>query len=109
MGDGFLQNLGRITPREREGISEIGATSLRGAKRRSNPLFLDAAPWIASRSLSSGARSRDPLARNDGLIKAPHTTIFLAAAAFPIVSKTLYGEASALPPADLDYRSTSKA
>jgi hypothetical protein len=22
--------------------------------------------WIASRSLSSGARSRDPLARNDG-------------------------------------------
>ena len=26
-----------------------------------------AAPWIASRSLSSGAHSRDPLARNDGL------------------------------------------
>jgi len=25
------------------------------------------APWIASRSLSSGARSRDPLARNDDL------------------------------------------
>jgi hypothetical protein len=25
-----------------------------------------AAPWIASRSLSSGARSRDPLARYDG-------------------------------------------
>jgi hypothetical protein len=25
-----------------------------------------AAPWIASRSLSSGAHSRDPLARNDG-------------------------------------------
>jgi hypothetical protein len=23
-------------------------------------------PWIASRSLSSGAHSRDPLARNDG-------------------------------------------
>jgi hypothetical protein len=23
--------------------------------------------WIASRSLSSGARSRDPVARNDGL------------------------------------------
>jgi hypothetical protein len=33
-------------------------------KRRSNPLFL-AALWIASRSLSSGAHSRDPLARND--------------------------------------------
>ena len=39
--------------------------SLRGAKRRSNPFFLHAARWIASRSLSSGARSRDPLARND--------------------------------------------
>jgi hypothetical protein len=36
-------------------------------KRRSNPFFLCAARWIASRSLSSGARSRDPLARNDGL------------------------------------------
>src|SRR6476646_9050849 len=39
--------------------------SLRGAKRRSNPFFPSAARWIASRSLSSGARSRDPLARND--------------------------------------------
>jgi hypothetical protein len=27
--------------------------------------------WIASRSLSSGARSRDPLARNDGLKTVP--------------------------------------
>ena len=35
-------------------------------KRRSNPLFLCAAKWIASRSLSSGAHSRDPLARSDG-------------------------------------------
>jgi hypothetical protein len=33
-------------------------------QRRSNP-FLLAARWIASRSLSSGAHSRDPLARND--------------------------------------------
>src|ERR1700716_2572478 len=32
---------------------------------RSNPFFLSVAAWIASRSLSSGARSRDPLARND--------------------------------------------
>src|SRR5205809_299436 len=40
-------------------------SSLRGAKRRSNPV-LYAALWIASRSLSSGAHSRDPLARNDG-------------------------------------------
>jgi hypothetical protein len=45
---------------------EIGVPSLRGATRRSNPFFFDATPWIASRSLSSGARSRDPLARNDG-------------------------------------------
>src|SRR5882672_12686043 len=42
----------------------LGSPSLRGAQRRSNPAFL-AAPWIASRSLSSGAHSRDPLARND--------------------------------------------
>ena len=34
-------------------------------KRRSNPAFLSAARWIASRSLSSGAHSRDPVARND--------------------------------------------
>src|SRR5260370_37689604 len=27
-----------------------------------------AVPWIASRSLSSGAHSRDPVARNDGRI-----------------------------------------
>jgi hypothetical protein len=33
--------------------------------QRSNPFFLCAARWIASRSLSSGAHSRDPLARND--------------------------------------------
>jgi hypothetical protein len=35
--------------------------------RPSNPFFLYAAPSIASRSLSSGARSRDPFARNDGV------------------------------------------
>jgi hypothetical protein len=63
--------------------------SLRGAKRRpvyacftsfagsgvrgrseseggSNPASLRQQSWIASRSLSSGAHSRDPLARNDG-------------------------------------------
>src|SRR5205807_1854254 len=33
--------------------------------RRSNPSIRYAAIWIASRSLSSGAHSRDPLARND--------------------------------------------
>src|SRR5258708_24400026 len=43
------------------------SSSLRGAKRRSNPFFLCVVRWIASWSLSSGAHSRDPLARNDGL------------------------------------------
>src|ERR1700730_7962139 len=43
----------------------VSPSSLRGATRRSNP-FLPAATWIASQSLSSGAHSRDPLARNDG-------------------------------------------
>src|ERR1700694_2018767 len=37
--------------------------SLRGAPATKQSIF--AAPWIASRSLSSGAHSRDPLARND--------------------------------------------
>src|SRR5882724_425092 len=35
--------------------------SLRGAKRRSNPFFLYAARWIASRSLSSGGALRRPV------------------------------------------------
>src|SRR5712672_2558515 len=47
-------------------LFEIRVPSLRGAKRRSNPCFLYAARWIASRSPSSGAHLRDPLARNDG-------------------------------------------
>jgi hypothetical protein len=47
--NGFLQKLGRIAPRERGVVFEIEATSLRGAKRRSNPFFLCAARWIASR------------------------------------------------------------
>jgi hypothetical protein len=38
------------------------------AKQSTYPL---AAPWIASRSLSSGAHSRDPLARNDGRLIEP--------------------------------------
>src|SRR5260221_10396208 len=39
--------------------------SLRGAHATNQSSFLSVASWIASRSLSSGARSRDPLARND--------------------------------------------
>jgi hypothetical protein len=53
--------------RENKVVCRTLSTSLRGAKRRSNPFFLFAATWIASRSLSSGAPSRDPLARNDGI------------------------------------------
>jgi hypothetical protein len=34
--------------------------------------------WIASRNLSSGARSRDPLARNDDGVKARHTPVVIA-------------------------------
>jgi hypothetical protein len=55
----------------RPGISRFRARcgACHRAARRADPL---ASPrndgcWIASRSLSSGARSRDPLARNDGL------------------------------------------
>src|SRR5436309_4739898 len=52
--------------RERRGeIAKPCLPSLRGAKRRAIHSSF-AAPWIASRSLSSGAHSRDPLARNDG-------------------------------------------
>jgi hypothetical protein len=46
--------------------------SLRGMKRRSSPAVNADRIWIASRRLSSGARSRDPLARNDGQISSPH-------------------------------------
>src|SRR5258705_650257 len=38
LGGWFLQNLGRIAPRDR-GVMFQFATSLRGAKRRSNPLL----------------------------------------------------------------------
>jgi hypothetical protein len=39
--------------------------SLRGALATKQSIFV-VRQWIASRSLSSGAHSRDPLARNDG-------------------------------------------
>jgi hypothetical protein len=65
---------GPIHPQAARGAPHISTSlfkqpgpSLRGAKRRSNPFFLYAARWIASRSLSSGAHSRDPLARNDAV------------------------------------------
>jgi hypothetical protein len=43
-------------------------------KRRSNQCPYFVARWIASRSLSSGAHSRDPLARNDEGVNAGTTT-----------------------------------
>jgi hypothetical protein len=44
---------------------------LRGAQRTKQSMIVAAVGfWIASRSLSSGAQSRDPLARNDGTASA---------------------------------------
>src|SRR5512132_223663 len=65
-----LQKLGRIAPRGRGVIFENKSRHC----ERSEPIHLTAGKeWIASsRSLSSGAHSRDPLApRNDGA----HTAI----------------------------------
>ncbi len=58
--NGFCKTRAHCAARSRSRIS-----SLRGAKRRSNPFSPLLWLWIASRSLSSGAHSRDPLARND--------------------------------------------
>ena len=60
-------------------VFAMGCSSLRA--KRSNPFFLQAARWIASRSLSSGARSSDLLApRNDGEERRPHTVVIPAKA-----------------------------
>src|SRR6267378_3014448 len=56
----------------RRGVVKSCLPSLRA--ERSNPFFLYAARWIASRSLSSGAHSRDPLARNDDKSKRTFAT-----------------------------------
>src|SRR6266436_1010713 len=45
-----------------------------------------AALWIASRSLSSGARSRDPVARNDGLKLFAEATSCARSCALPTFS-----------------------
>jgi hypothetical protein len=63
--------------------------------RRSNPaLLVDL--WIASRSLSSGAHSRDPLARNDEAdvvdLKQSHPVLAtLARSSPPVQNKILTG------------------
>src|ERR1700719_5035717 len=55
---------GSMLSQGRRGIVwHVLMSSFRGAKRRSNPLSPLFWLWIASRSLSSGAHSRDPLAR----------------------------------------------
>src|ERR1700704_4116945 len=69
-GRKFHQRLGRIAPR--------GPGRRCERSEAIHPFFLCAARWIASRSLSAGARSRDPLARNDGPIgmtEADGTTV----------------------------------
>src|SRR5258706_6513487 len=53
-----LQNSGEIAPRDR-GVMKF-FTSLRGAKRRSNPFFLWAARWIASLALAMTVSRRAP-------------------------------------------------
>src|SRR5580658_3013853 len=63
-GGTYWQTSGEITPRECGTVS----ASLRGATATKQSTLTLAARRIASRSLSSGARSRDPLARNDGLL-----------------------------------------
>jgi hypothetical protein len=55
------------------GASSHVFPSLRGATATKQSTFPLAAAWIASRSLSSGAHSRDPLARNDEQLK--HTRL----------------------------------
>src|SRR5206468_6859374 len=47
-------------------LRRAGSPPKRPCEGGSNPAFLLRQSWIASRSLSSGAHSRDPLARNDG-------------------------------------------
>jgi hypothetical protein len=60
---------GAIAPRDR------GVVSCRHCEERSDEAIRTSvlARWLASRSLSSGARSRDPLARNDGFTTSRHS------------------------------------
>ena len=59
-------------------LRQTQSACARERKGRSNPESFLRNDWIASRSLSSGARSRDPLARNDSdAAIASHLTHFL--------------------------------
>src|SRR6266404_5283543 len=80
-----LANLGRIAPRDRGVLFwKLGQRHCEERKRRSNPFFVCAALWIASRSLSSGAHSRDPLARNDGCVAATFPAVIVREADDPV-------------------------
>jgi hypothetical protein len=74
-GGRLLAKPGRIAPWDRgvvsaviarSGLSAVAQRAKAEATKQSTLSCLRIAPWIASRSLSSGAHSRDPLARNDG-------------------------------------------
>src|SRR6266436_9194489 len=56
-------------------------------KRRSNPLSPFLWLWIASRSLSSGAHSRDPLARNEGITSSNKLGTALRVEAHPLETR----------------------
>ena len=60
----YFASPGAIAPRE---CKDVRNRHCEERKRRRNPFFLYEVRLFASRSLSSGARSRDPLARNDGV------------------------------------------
>jgi hypothetical protein len=74
-------------------------TSLRGAKRRSNPLSPLLWLWIASRSLSSGAHSRDPLARNNGFTMMAQRRLPHSQPSSPAKKRAIqYSETSVMEP-----------
>jgi len=68
-GNSLICPSGKISRRS-AAASDLGATLPRHCEERSDGAIQlslrRAVRWIASRSLSSGAHSRDPLARNDG-------------------------------------------
>jgi hypothetical protein len=65
LGRNDRQNSGEIAPRECGTVS-LSVIARSNATKQSSFLHSRKESWIASRSLSSGARSRDPVARNDG-------------------------------------------
>jgi hypothetical protein len=60
----IFENLGRIAPRDC-GVAFSGSHVI-ASEAKQSIVTSHMERWIASRSLSSGAHSRDPVARNDG-------------------------------------------